>query len=372
MRKKTACHLISYSLLLFVMNFCAYGKVQDDVQWTQPFRQCWNYDSNKSISHDIASDNEQIFIPYDLGILESVSTSNGDVLWKTELGGEIVSKIIADEKRIYVLNNSAETNNPKIYVLRSINTATGITNWSKSTNLDSEPNLYIFGQFLLLTTAKGHIIAVDKENGTKLWESNTNQNSTGSANFSNTIVFGTSDKKLLLISSLSGGITKEITTNSFPSNALLLNSERIFWGDKKGFLNSSDISLGKLVWRRRFGGEISSLTDTAEGILISSLDNFIYLLSKNGGKIIWKRRLAARVTEKPFIKDNILVVFAFGESTALFIELKSGKVINNLTLSDANYFVGNPVYAGELLVFPTLKGLYAFGLDCSKIKETGT
>jgi hypothetical protein len=60
-------------------------------------------------------------------------------------------------------------------------------------------------------------------------------------------------------------------------------------------------------WKLRNGAEISSVTPTAEGLLISSFDNFIYLISENGGKPLWKKRLSGRITAAPLIAAIILL-----------------------------------------------------------------
>jgi outer membrane protein assembly factor BamB len=386
MRKNPSSNIIYYFFLFLFLNSDIYdsARAQEDLLWTQPFKQCWQHVSSEIVDTEIASDNKLIIVTFPFGILEAFDTTNGTRIWKTELGGDTSSKIQTDEKSVYILNNQSPSeakplddasNKGSTVLLRSLNPLTGITYWSKRFSFDSEPTLYLFNNSLLLTTEKGHLLAINKENGSTNWETKINTSPQNLDSSYNTIIVGASDKRIILISSLDGKIYKEIRTNEIPIKSMLSfsgpDTGKIFWADQKGFLYSLNKTMNKLIWKRRFGGQISSLSDTSEGLLISSVDNFIYLINKSSGKILWKRRLAARITEKPFIRGNLLIAFAFGESTSLFIELKSGKVINSLTLSDANYFVGNPVYASEFLIFPTLKGLYAFGRDCSKIKKTG-
>jgi outer membrane protein assembly factor BamB len=375
-------------ILLFILNISSQSNnpAQSEI-WTQPFKQCWEYPSEKIIGSQIASDNEMLFVPFISGNVSTLSIKSGKPIWNTELGGEIASTIISGEKNIYLLNeiekleetdvdtkDTKDTSKPKTQttiLLRSLDAAIGITNWKKSFNLAAKTNLYLRENLLILVAENGYIAAINQNDGSIIWELATKREILATSQPTETIAIGTSDKKILLISTSNGTITKELDIKEIPVSILLSNNEQLFWGDKKGSLNNLNITSGTSSWRRRFGGNITNLEETAKGLFVSSIDNFTYLINKTTGKIIWKRRLAGKVTEKPFIRDNIAIAFAFGDSSALFIELNKGRIINSLTLSDANYFVSSPFYSEKLLVFPTLKGLYAFGVDCEKKEKTG-
>jgi outer membrane protein assembly factor BamB len=366
-------------VLLILLNVSSKGNIyQEEEIWTQPFRQCWSYPSNKILAEFSASDNVKVFIPSLSGEIKAINSLNGNILWTTELGGEIVSEIITDKDKIYVLNENTiteeskeETTSKTITSLRSLDANSGITNWKKTFNLDTKANLYIHEELLILTSENGYLTGISSKDGTTVWEKDIKSQATAASQTGGKITIATSDKKIVIISSINGNILKEIDIKDSVANSLLSTGETILWGNNKGFLYNLNLLNGQIVWKRRFGGEIRSITETSNGILISSIDNFIYLINKNTGKINWKRRLAARVTEKPFIRGNMAIVFAFGDSTALIVELNKGRVINSLTLSDANYFVGNVYSSNNFLIFSTLSGLYAFGNVCEAKEKTG-
>jgi len=367
-------------VLLILLNVLSKGNIyQEDKIWTQPFKQCWIYPSNKILAEYSASDNVNVFVTSLSGEIKAIDSLNGNVLWTTELGGEIVSGIIARKDEIYVLNENIsleelkteEAKPQSITFLRSLDAKSGITNWKKTFNINAKASLYIHEELLILISENGYLTGINTTDGTTVWQTDIKRQATATFQAGGKITLATSDKKILLISSVNGKTLKEIDTKNSFADSLLLTGETIFWGDNKGFLYSLNLSNGQTVWKRRFGGEIRSITETSGGILVSSIDNFIYSINKNTGKINWKRRLAARITEKPFIKGNMAVVFAFGDSTALIIELNKGKVMNSVTLSDANYFIDNVYSSSNLLVFSTLSGLYAFGNDCEAKEKTG-
>ena len=339
--------------------------------WSRPLKQCWNYQSDSMLANFIASDNDNIFVPYLSGNIKAFNLFNGKILWNTELGGEIISEIAADNKNIYILNKTLQTEEAQIdsrihASLRALDSNGGITVWKKTLELDSAAHITMSENLLLLNTGGGLVKAFDKQSGAILWEIDIKQPVSAVSISLDTIIFGTTGKKILLVSKIDGSIKKELEIYSVPTNILQLNRELLYFGDNKGFLHSLNISIGSTVWKRRFGGAITSVTDTSRGILATSIDNFVYMVNSSTGKIIWKRRLAARISEKPFIKENIAVVFAFGDLSAYFIELNKGKILNVVTLSDANYFAGNPANVGNILVFPTLHGLYAFSGNCAE------
>jgi hypothetical protein len=367
-------------VLLILLNISSKGNIyQEDEIWTQPFKQCWSYPSNKILAEYFASDNIKIFIPSLSGEIKTINSLNGDTLWSTELGGEIVSGIIAYKDQIYVLNENInseelkteETETQSITSLRSLDANSGITKWKKTFNINAKAILYTYEELLILISESGYLTGINNVDGTTVWQIDIKRQATAIYQTNGKITLATSDKKILLISSANGNILKEIDTKNSFADTLLSTGETVFWGDNKGFLYNLNLSNGQTIWKRRFGGEIKSITETSNGILVSSIDNFIYLINKNTGRIIWKRRLAARIMGKPFIRGNMAVIFAFGDPTALIVELNKGKVMNSITLSDANYFVGNVYSSGNLLIFSTLSGLYAFGNDCGAKEKTG-
>lgn len=369
--------------------------------WQRPFKQCWSFEPENFFSEKTASDNAKVFSLSSMGKVLSVDGTSGKTLWEIELGGESVSKIVSDEKNIFLINRAGRTSSateetgdktdlrddtidkdakvpvggdqdpgPKTNVtLRSIDSETGVTNWQKILAENLYVDLYIFERNLLLITKNGGVIFFEKDTGKIFLEIDLKKEISAAVIVSGKISIATIDA-ILVLSAADGTILKEFPTREAPQ-AFLFDEDRLFWSDRKGVLYASRINSADIVWKRRLGAGITSITETPSGIFVSSIDNFIYFLNKATGKIIWKRRLAARVSEKPFIRENVAVIFPFGESTALFLELNKGKIVNSITLSDANYFSGKPFFIGELLVFPTLRGFYAFGSDCPPMEKTG-
>jgi outer membrane protein assembly factor BamB len=93
---------------------------------------------------------------------------------------------------------------------------------------------------------------------------------------------------------------------------------------------------------------------------VSSLDNFIYLISPQKGKKVWKRRLAGRISAKPLVVDNFAVFVTAVDNSAVVLDLRNGKIVNQISLADIGFILSRPVIADKALVFSTNKGIFAF------------
>lgn len=345
---------------------------------TQPLKLCWSYQPDNFLETTTASDNEFVFIGLSNGKVEAINSKTGKVEWSTELGGKIISNLVSNVDKLYVLSETTDSDKSQDEAkdsaptksglsLRSINSVSGIVNWNVSIPV-TNPSLlkFLAPDRLLLITRNGDIVFIDSRKGEISKEYKTGKEISVAEISQETIIIGTADKKIILNSLADTRQIEEFSVPEVPQIAFQSESGKIIWADGKGNLNALDGNSNKRLWTKKFGAAISSVRDIPQGLLVTCLDNFVYLISKDSGNIVWKRRLAARVTEKPFVKDNFTVIAAFGDSSAFILDLKKGKIVNSVSLSDANYFTGNPVFTNNILIFPTLKGLFAYGGECAQ------
>ncbi|MEP7039031.1 MAG: PQQ-binding-like beta-propeller repeat protein [Acidobacteriota bacterium] len=353
-----------------------------------PYKQCWFYKTKLS-DNKIASDNEsRLYIPVLFGKITSIKASSGEKLWETDLGGEIVSDLIVGEenKSIYVVTRSPiiddgekhpeniteeisvenGINNFNVIKLSSLSKNTGITNWQITLNSKSTANQKVFlsvvNNKIITADQKGEITAVEESGGEILWKKRTDL---GSNNFryfiQNNNLVQISENRIFLISLKNSSVTLVKEIKSILTAIYLFNNNTLLLGDKKGELFVFDISKKKEVWKSRYGAEVSNITFTPNGFLISSFDNFLYLISPKNGKKIWKKRLEGRLTIEPLIVNNTIIITSVGSSKASILDLSSGRLINQIYLSRDNYFVNQSVLNNNLIVFPTALGLVSFG-----------
>lgn len=362
--------LISLLLLLIFSSF-AIG------QENSSLKKCWEFPEERISNLKNASDNGLIFISSLPDTIQTLDANSNKALWKSSIGGKIISEIIVNKSGLIVLSesiqdgNEASANENIKRSLISLDSASGITNWKTTVDSSAKISFYSFENILALVEENGIVTLVNSGDGKTFQTFDIKQEISAVHRFNNSLILGTREKKIIFFSVAEGKVTKEIPIEDVPTKIFVTGDESIIWADKKGSMRFMNAATRKTIWKKRFGGEISSIAPTSSGILISSFDNFVYLADINSGKIKWKKRLAGRIIDEPLAVNNFVLVFAYGDSTGLILNLNNGKVIDLITLSDSNQFTGKPIYTKDLLIFPTLKGLFAFSSgDCSENKKT--
>jgi outer membrane protein assembly factor BamB len=339
------------------------------------FKKCWEYQSEKILNLKYASDKGLTFVTSLPDTIQTININTGEALWKSSLGGEIVGEIIVNKNNIIVLSEAAPNDTEEIGRVKrsliSLNPISGITNWKTTINSTGKISLYSL-ENALVSVENGIIRLINLQNGETFHEFEIQGEISAVYHFNTSLIFGTVEKKIVFFSIADGKFTKEIPVSEIPTRIFISDNENVIWADKKGTTQFVNAATQKIIWKKRFGGEVSSITKTANGILISSFDNFIYLVDIKTGKVKWRKRLSGRIIDEPLAVDNIVVVFAYGDLTGLILDLRDGKVVDQIILSDANQFIGKPIFLNNLLIFPTLKGLFAFSnRNCSENKKTG-
>lgn len=401
--------------------YTAYPPPQSDARnfdLSLPLYQCWEYKSDIFVSKLIASDNattgidnkndktvrnitnnseqnsEQndkqtvnnkqnvdnkqsrqirgIFLPLSNDRLEYLDAADAHLLWTSEPGGKIVSNLVLNEKKekkeknVYFVIKSDEN-----FFLKDINTDTGITNRQIKIGFSdkSVEQVYLsrIGDELVIISADGYFSALNTKDGNLTWQKNIDGDlSLVRVDAERRMIVFAVGNKVLVMSADDGAILKEFDV-SFKATAMAFEpDEKLILGDNKGGVHAFNPKNEAKMWTIRGGGEISDITLTDFGVLVSSFDNFAYLVSPTSGKRIWKRRMSGRLSEKPLIIGKYAVLTNLSDPVAVILDLETGKVVNRVSLENGNYFTDKILSGGNLLVFSTLKGLTAFAEDSGK------
>ena len=115
----------------------------------------------------------------------------------------------------------------------------------------------------------------------------------------------------------------------------------------------------------RTGGEITFIGTLDTSFYVISNDNFIYLYSSERHKLIWKKRLPGRVSIKPIIQNNIIIVTTVAAPDVYFLEVDEGNLINRIELQN-NFLIRDIQQSHGNILILTNKGLLKFGENCSE------
>ena len=353
-----------------------------DINLNTPLQNCWSFPVFNKTINNFASDNEQkLLLSFLNGEIISISSESGELFWKTDLGGKIISEILKDSQNLYIVsanypNNSSDTNADKNFntknqlKIRSLVKTTGLTNWEVKLPISTTSEkayLLEYSDEIILFENQGGLYRINKTDGRIIWHVELDiELSTIPSIISDSIVIGTQNKQIVLYSLSEKKEIGRIKVSSAPTVFFTNTGDRSFiLGDEKGLLISfrrtnNSKKLFEKNWNFRNGGEISRIVDAGEGFLITSYDNFAYLISKNKGELIWKRRFSGRIAFQPLISGRHAVINVIGETSAFVIEIASGKIVNKISIENDNFFIASPLKTSDKIVFPTNKGLFAF------------
>lgn len=391
---------ISRSLLIFFIRLVFFqiilitnqtARAQQEVKFlhptatinlSEPLKLCFQYQKLKISAIGNESDNvisKTLFIAFQTGRLEKINLEKNSTFWTSELGGEIVSDLIIENLKIYLVtkkvadknlgeaggnggNKSSgnENSSPTNYILWSLHAETGLTEWQFPFTAGGDINLSSYRKQIFLTGNDGNVIAVDASAGRIIWNIDLSRTINPSPVFKEKEIFFAAEENAILLVSIDDGRLVSKASTLYPPQSILAVADKVYWGDKKGFVNSSNAFGNRPSWSVQYGGEVSNLTLVPNGVLVSCFDNFVRLISLQNGRTLWKRRLAGRILAKPSVSGDFAVFITAAEDNAVILNLKSGKIVNQIFLGDKGSISSAPLIIDNLLVFLTTKGIYAF------------
>src|SRR5215203_5871474 len=120
----------SAALLLLLCLIPTFG-VNADVLLSQPLTVRWRYESTVTLNLTPAFDNERIYLPLAGGTIVSLNAKDGQLFWRSEMGGQLSASPVADDSSIYVASEIIDEGGvqPRSGTLRALGREGGVTQW---------------------------------------------------------------------------------------------------------------------------------------------------------------------------------------------------------------------------------------------------
>jgi outer membrane protein assembly factor BamB len=357
---------------LFMFSTLIQSKSHDEkaaekgLTFASPLTIRWQFDSKNTTSLSPASNNGRLYLPLTSGEIVSLNVSNGQLLWRTEIGGDFSASPIADERGVYLASrNDAPDNSRQILrstgAIRALSQSTGITLWMRTLHFPIQGRLVSSATKLFGGSADGRVYAFNKATGEILWVlQHTSPFTSHPTLHESRIYIGSEDGTLLAIDEASGAIVWRYRTRGALRGTVAVADNIIFFGSTDGYVYAFNEISGRLLWRRRTGAAVQAVVLTGNGIVATSLDNFVYLLSPRRGELIWKRQLAGRIAALPLIDTRSALFAPLGGDACIVLSLRDGKQLNTLPVGEEGNTGATPLVADNLLLIPTRRGLTAF------------
>src|SRR5829696_6526002 len=98
--------------LFLILNFAS-----SDALLSQPLTVRWRYESPVTLNLTPAFDNERIYLPLAGGTIVALKAKDGQLYWRSDMGGELSASPVADENSIYVASETVGQPNDALRAL---------------------------------------------------------------------------------------------------------------------------------------------------------------------------------------------------------------------------------------------------------------
>lgn len=298
----------------------------------------------------LAADPENIYLGTVNGTLSAYEAKDLKIVWRLELGGEFASEMVQIGTGLIVVTNSAAGANgaQDTSTIRLISKDSGVTVWSARLPFSESFYLGRLNGGVAAITRQGSVILLDIASGQIGWQTGALGTVSVKPAFSGTrMAFGTTDKQVISVSAKDGELVQRFSVGSVPTSISFSKDGGLVVGDARGSVSMLGPQDTKPIWKFKSGAGVSSAVETDDGVLLTSLDNFVYLVSDYNGDVIWKRRLSGRVVDGGLIVNGHLVVLVYGENAGYVLDLATGKVSDALQPTEKDLVNRTPVFVRD-------------------------
>jgi outer membrane protein assembly factor BamB len=332
---------------------------------SRPLHVRWSFEADNISNITPAVNEEAVYVPLGNGAIVSLRRESGELSWRSDLGGVITSSPSADSKGVYLASEIPPSGGSKYPqatgVLRALGGKSGVTLWMRTLPSPIRGALAANETTLFGRSSDGRIYAVKKENGEIVWIKY------GSMPFnSSPVLYGRklyvvdAGGSLYAIEENTGQTAWRYRTRAQSGVSLAIFEGTVYVGSDDGYVHAIEETTGRMRWRARAGAAVQTVQPAGKCLLATSLDNFVYCLSKPRGKKVWKRQLAGRVTARPLVLDEEVLLSPLAGDECVVLSLQDGRKINSVYVGDDNNSEADPLIAGDLLLLTTRKGVTAF------------
>ena len=367
--------LWSIKLILLLLTFihASYGspllayaqtEASNQIELSQPLTVRWQYISEATINLTPATDGERIYLPLAEGAIVTLNANNGQLIWKTEIGGELSSSPVADERAVYIASETRVENAKAPHAsgaLRALGREGGITQWMRTLPGPIRGALALNQTTVFGGAADGRVYAIRKRTGEVLWLTQFSASfNSQPAVIGSRLYLGSEDGNLFALDQATGKTLWRYRTRGAIRGKVAAVDGTVFFGSADGYVYAVDESNGRLRWRTRTGAGVQTVAIAGNGLLAASLDNFVYYFSLPRGTRLWKHQLDGRLPAQPLTAADGALFIPLSGDAGVVLDLRDGKQLNLLPLGEDASIAASPVMAGKVVFVTTRHGLLAF------------
>jgi len=333
------------------------------VDLSQPLTISWRYESSLTLNLTPAFDDTRVYLPLAGGTIVSLMAANGQLNWRSEMGGELSASPVADQGGVYV---ASETGKPEsgarraTGALRALGREGGVTQWMRTLAMPLRGGLTLGNGKLFAGSSDGKVYAFDSKNGEARWFYDYGAPFNSQPVVSGSHVYiGSEDGNLLALEESTGKLLWHYRTKGAVRGPVANGNDLVYFGSGDGYVYAVNAASGRLVWRKRTGAGVQAVVRAGEELLVASLDNFVYRFSLAGARL-WKRRLPGRISSQPFVTQAAALFMPLSGSSGVVLELRDGRQVNLLPVGEEITTSAAPIAVGDVVLLTSEHGLLAF------------
>ena len=337
--------------------------IKPDVVLSEPLTVRWRYESSVTLNLTPAFDSERVYLPLAGGVLVALKAKDGQLFWRSEIGGELSASPAADESSIYVASeilDAGGTPAKSSGALRALGREGGVTQWLTPLVKPLRGAIAVNGGKLFAGGSDGRAYAFDKHTGGVYWSIPFTSPFSGEPIAKDGhVYFGSEDGTLLALEESTGRLLWRYRTKGAIRGPAAVSSGVVFFGSGDGYVYAVHADNGRLAWKKRTGAGVEAVLLSGETLLVASLDNYAYLLNLKGS-MLWKRLLPGRISAPPLAVQEAALFTPLSSSTAVVLALRDGKQVNTLPTGEEMTSSAAPILVGDAVFVTTEHGLVAF------------
>lgn len=347
-------------------------KTNEEPLLAQPLTVRWRYESNVTLNLTPAFDSERVYLPLAGGIIVALKARDGQLHWRSEIGGELSASPVADELAIYVASETTAPNGEprdQSGALRALGREGGVTRWVTALVKPLRGALTISDTKIFAGGSDGRAYAFDKRTGGVFWSIPFSTAFNGQPVLKGgRVYFGSEDGTLLALEEATGRVLWRYRTKGAVRGPVAVAEDTVFFGSGDSYVYAVSTDKGRLKWRKRTGAGVEAVRLAGDTILAASLDNFAYLLNLKG-TMLWKKQLPGRISAQPLTVQEAALFTPLSSSAAVVLALRDGKQVNTLPTGEELTSSASPIMVGDAVIVTTEHGLLAFARPAEATKQ---
>ena len=323
----------------------------------------WRYESNLTLNLTPAFDEQRIYLPLAGGTIVSLKASDGQLYWRSEMGGELSASPVADDHGVYVASETGKSEagiRRATGTLRALGREGGVTQWMRTLAKPLRGSLTLNNGRLFAAGTDGKVYAFDSRTGEGRWFFDYVASFNCRPVVSKSRVYvGSEDGTLLALDENKGSLLWRYRTKGPVRGPVAIANETVYFGSGDGYVYAVSSVTGQLLWRKRTGAGVEAVARVEDSLLVASLDNFVYLFSLNGARL-WKRQLPGRISSQPLTAPDGALFTPLSSSAGVVLGLHDGRQVNSLPTGEEITTSASPIAVGDAVLLTTEHGLLAF------------